>query len=155
MSESSYFLGTVITEWTDGEKLWQQIYENDDKMNLMITKLVQICKHCKFDGYLINIENKVPEEHLDKMKLFVEMLTLQIHEEVKDSLVIWYDSVISPSGMQPFFLIYKVVLSPVYRKLHRILSGLILLDFCVACLERLLFRAHSDKPFLVKSVRLN
>lgn len=74
------------------------MFDNDDKMDLMIRKLVDICKHCKFDGYLINIENKIPQEHLDKLKQFVEMLTQLIHKEIEESLIIWYDSVISPSG---------------------------------------------------------
>lgn len=65
----------------------------------MIDKLVEICKHCQFDGYLINIENQVPPEHLEKVQYFVKKLTKQIHEQVDKSLVIWYDSVISPSGM--------------------------------------------------------
>uniref|UniRef100_A0A8D9AZF3 Cytosolic endo-beta-N-acetylglucosaminidase n=1 Tax=Cacopsylla melanoneura TaxID=428564 RepID=A0A8D9AZF3_9HEMI len=91
-------LGTIITEWTDGEALWQKLFEDQEKLDKMIDQLVNICNHCKFDGYLINIENKVPAEHMDKMKYFVEKLTIEIHSRVKDSLIIWYDSIISPSG---------------------------------------------------------
>ncbi|KAL1465732.1 hypothetical protein WDU94_005275 [Cyamophila willieti] len=91
-------LGTVITEWKDGEAIWQKLFEDQDKLDKMINQLVDICDHCKFDGYLINIENKVPAEHMDKMKYFVEKLTNKMHSRIKDSLIIWYDSVISPSG---------------------------------------------------------
>ncbi|KAI5749994.1 hypothetical protein M8J76_011997 [Diaphorina citri] len=91
-------LGTLITEWKDGEQLWQKLYEDEKKLDKVIDKLVEICKHCQFDGYLINIENQVPPEHLEKVQYFVKKLTKQIHEQVDKSLIIWYDSVISPSG---------------------------------------------------------
>lgn len=97
-SHGVQILGTIITEWKDGEKLWQELFEHEDKIDKMINKLVEICKHCKFDGYLVNIENVVPAEHLDKMKNFVRKLTLQMHEQVNNSLIIWYDSIISPTG---------------------------------------------------------
>lgn len=46
----------------------------------------------RFDGWFVNIETELPSaEHAKKMKDFVELLTIQTHSHINNSLVIWYE----------------------------------------------------------------
>ena len=66
-------LGTVITEWEEGEiendrlvngsflnKLSEK-EEKDSNKFIYADKLIEVAKHYKFDGYLINIEAKIKD----------------------------------------------------------------------------------------------
>ncbi|MCO5613185.1 hypothetical protein L7F22_067461 [Adiantum nelumboides] len=46
-----------------------------------------------FDGWLINIENKVEKHNINNLLEFVRLLTKLMHDTVPGSTVIWYDSV--------------------------------------------------------------
>ncbi|XP_065218337.1 cytosolic endo-beta-N-acetylglucosaminidase [Planococcus citri] len=87
-------LGTVITEFNEGKKIWDQLLTNDDMMESFISKLVSICKHYNFDGYLMNIENSIDKPHLPKLITFLEKLKSQLGTRK----VIWYDSVSLTEG---------------------------------------------------------
>ena len=58
-------------------------------------KLVDVAKYYGFDGWLFNIETKLPNaDCVDKMVSFLQYLTRRTHEVCgEDSKVIWYDSV--------------------------------------------------------------
>lgn len=55
----TYILGTVITEWSEGVKLWDEVLESEHKFKNFASALVAIAKCLKFDGWLLNVENKV------------------------------------------------------------------------------------------------
>ncbi len=88
-------LGTIITEATDGEKIWETIFEDQETQNIFVDQLSQICKHYKFDGYLINIENPIKPDHLPKFIDFLRDLKLKIRDF---GILIWYDAVSLQNG---------------------------------------------------------
>ncbi|KAG8229979.1 hypothetical protein J437_LFUL008556, partial [Ladona fulva] len=93
-------LGTIITEWNDGAEIWKELLKNDDNIALFVSKLTQLCVYFGFDGWLLNIENKVDETvgNIRKLVTLVDRLTKSMHEALPNSLVIWYDSVTLPGG---------------------------------------------------------
>ena len=52
-------LGTFITEWDDGALICKQIFEDITQVTIIVEKLVEITCYYQFDGWLINIENKI------------------------------------------------------------------------------------------------
>ncbi|XP_050520010.1 cytosolic endo-beta-N-acetylglucosaminidase isoform X2 [Daktulosphaira vitifoliae] len=91
-------LGTLITEWNDGYELWRKVFNNLDKRDILIDKLVQICKYYNFDGYLINIENNLSLENIENMIETVSLLRTKLKATIAHSEVIWYDSVSMVNG---------------------------------------------------------
>ncbi|XP_025190518.1 cytosolic endo-beta-N-acetylglucosaminidase-like, partial [Melanaphis sacchari] len=91
-------LGTLITEWTDGNTLWLQVFSNLEKRDHLVDKLVEICKHYKFDGYLFNVENELESENIENMIETVSLLRTKLKTEITHSEVIWYDSVSMETG---------------------------------------------------------
>ena len=51
--------GTVITEWNDGKARCEEFLKSEDSYKQFADQLVQISKYYGFDGWLINIENKI------------------------------------------------------------------------------------------------
>lgn len=86
-----YIPGTIITEWQDGFQVCEEILKSEEDMKKFVHQLVAITNYFKIDGWLINIENKVNK--IDTLLKFVEYLTLRMHHENPNSVVIWYDSV--------------------------------------------------------------
>lgn len=60
-------------------------------MREFVYQLVEIQKIYGFDGWLLNIENKI--EHVELLRDFVELVTVQTHQQDSEAVVIWYDSV--------------------------------------------------------------
>lgn len=91
-------LGTFITEFRDGEKICQELFNDPQKLELAVQKLVDITVHYGFDGWLVNIENKI--EDIEKLKYFVKKLNDSLKQIDKDLYkVIWYDSVIEDGSL--------------------------------------------------------
>ncbi|KAJ8727821.1 hypothetical protein PYW08_016206 [Mythimna loreyi] len=84
-------IGTIITEWAEGVAFWDQVLASEVQYQNVASALVAIAKTLKFDGYLLNIENKValPEVLLE----FVRYLHRLLHEELPHATLLWYDSV--------------------------------------------------------------
>ncbi|CAJ0597895.1 unnamed protein product [Cylicocyclus nassatus] len=85
-------LGTFITE---GKELCARVLASEETVLLTVDRLVSIARAYNFDGWLINIENRVLVEHRENLKLFLRLLTDYMREAVEHSRVIWYDSVIA------------------------------------------------------------
>lgn len=51
------FLGTFITEWTDGAQMCEKFLADEESYRAVADKLVQISHYYGFDGWLVNIEN--------------------------------------------------------------------------------------------------
>ncbi|XP_046677910.1 cytosolic endo-beta-N-acetylglucosaminidase 1 [Homalodisca vitripennis] len=87
-------LGTLITEWDEGETIWRSILTDIEKVNLFSQKLAQICAHYKFDGYLLNVENVIPKDYVPRLLQFVELLKAHLNLYcARQTWLIWYDSV--------------------------------------------------------------
>lgn len=52
-------IGTVITEWNEGIRFWDRVLESETMFQNTAGALVAIAKALKFDGWLLNVENKV------------------------------------------------------------------------------------------------
>jgi mannosyl-glycoprotein endo-beta-N-acetylglucosaminidase len=85
-------LGCFITEFNQGEAIWDELVSSKDLLDRVIDVLVDITVFFGFDGWLLNIENAV--ERVDRLKYFVDRLTRQLKKIDPDLYrVIWYDSV--------------------------------------------------------------
>lgn len=51
--------GTFITEWTNGAAMCEDFLKDEESYRRVADKLVQISHSVGFDGWLINIENKL------------------------------------------------------------------------------------------------
>lgn len=91
-------LGTIITEWDDGNALWSQIFSNLEKRDCLVNNLVNICKYYKFDGFLFNVENELALENIENMIETVSLLRTKLKTAITHSEVIWYDSVSMDTG---------------------------------------------------------
>ncbi|XGW18321.1 hypothetical protein V3C99_002728 [Haemonchus contortus] len=60
-------LGTFITEWKGGAKLCDRILASEETVKRTVDCLVSLAVHYKFDGWLINIENRILAKHLDNL----------------------------------------------------------------------------------------
>lgn len=88
---STRMLGTFITEFDNGEKICNAIFD-EQNLNRVIQNLVDITLFYGFDGWLLNIENKI--ENVEKLKYFVQKLNSGLKKIDPDLYkVIWYDSV--------------------------------------------------------------
>ena len=89
-------LGTIITEFDEGEKICSLMLEN---LDLIVGKLVEITLHYGFDGWLINIENKISQ--MENLEYFVKSLREKLKKyDNKLYQVIWYDSVINTGELK-------------------------------------------------------
>nr|XP_006823731.1 PREDICTED: cytosolic endo-beta-N-acetylglucosaminidase-like [Saccoglossus kowalevskii] len=93
-------LGTFITEWDDGLERCKAFLKDEDTYKSLADKMVAITKFYNFDGWLVNIENKIEPEKVKNLLGFVEYLTVELHREIPNSKVIWYDSVIEDGSLK-------------------------------------------------------
>lgn len=93
-------LGTFITEWTDGAKICESFLAGESSFRAVADKLVQIAQYYGFDGWLINIENKLSESAVKNTPSFLRYLTYRMHRGVPESLIIWYDSVLETGELK-------------------------------------------------------
>lgn len=89
-------LGTLITENEDGKQLCNEILQDEVTLYSFAEKLFDICKHYGFDGYLLNIENRIDEILLPNLLKFIKRLKTRI--ETLGGIIIWYDSVSLVNG---------------------------------------------------------
>lgn len=72
-------LGTFITEWAAGYGVCKELLRSEETAERAATKLTQIAVDYGFDGWLINIENRVdPVEGIGVMLHFLKTLTSQM-----------------------------------------------------------------------------
>ena len=51
--------GTMITEWDDGKAICEEILKSDANYRAVVHMMVHMTVVYGFDGWLINIENKI------------------------------------------------------------------------------------------------
>lgn len=89
-------LGTLITEWDAGYGICAGLLKSQATVELAAAKLTQIAVDHGFDGWLVNIENKVDRGgSVDLLVHFLKSLTVQMHaaKPPSNATVLWYDSV--------------------------------------------------------------
>ncbi|XP_018400063.1 PREDICTED: cytosolic endo-beta-N-acetylglucosaminidase [Cyphomyrmex costatus] len=84
-------LGTVITEGNN--YIWDTILASQKDARKFADALVMIAKSYQFEGWLLNIENKIKLKDINNLIYFIKYLTETIHNKIEDSEIIWYDSV--------------------------------------------------------------
>lgn len=84
-------LGTVITEGNNDT--WDKILVSREETRRFANILVLVAKCYQFEGWLLNVENKIRQNDINNLIYFVQYLTESIHKEIEDSEIIWYDSV--------------------------------------------------------------
>lgn len=82
-------LGTLITEGPSGASNCREFLKDDGLE--FAESLALISRVHKFDGYLINIENELSQDEVQKIVKFLRYLRQKLPDE---SQLIWYDSVI-------------------------------------------------------------
>ena len=86
--------GTIITEFKEGKKICDELLENWDTIDDFVNACCVIAIDHQFDGWLLNIENKLDPGQVPNMLYLVQSLTREMHERLgSHSKVIWYDSV--------------------------------------------------------------
>ena len=87
-------LGTIITEFEEGKNICDEILQTRNTVDQFVNKCCLISLSYHFDGWLLNIENKLNCEQVPNMIYLVKELTKAMHDRVShDAKVIWYDSV--------------------------------------------------------------
>jgi mannosyl-glycoprotein endo-beta-N-acetylglucosaminidase len=100
-------LGTLITEWETGKQICQQLFQTKKSAQDTAELLLHLARETQLHGWLINLENQIPVELIDNLKLFLTILTNGMHGIERDdeekgvrkgyqerrSYVIWYDAV--------------------------------------------------------------
>lgn len=57
--QSFFLTGTLITEWNDGYKICEEFLASESSYQAVADQMVKITQFYRFDGWLINIENKI------------------------------------------------------------------------------------------------
>ena len=63
--------GTFITEWDDGKARCEDFLQSSNKYTVLAEKLVAMAKHYGFEGWLINIENKIEVHVLSNLYIYM------------------------------------------------------------------------------------
>ncbi|GLV44618.1 Endo-beta-N-acetylglucosaminidase [Carabus blaptoides fortunei] len=91
-------LGTVITEGDIGINICKEILEYEDTWQDFGKSLVNICVLNAFDGWLLNIENRI--SNTEPLIKFVSFLTTELRKVNPEYIVLWYDSVIKSGKLK-------------------------------------------------------
>jgi len=86
-------LGTIITEWDEGQAIMEELLGDEAKRNRFVSVCTDIAREKGFHGWLLNIENPIPEALVPSLLILVSSLTLAMKKAVPGGMVIWYDSV--------------------------------------------------------------
>lgn len=86
-------LGTFITEWSDGSRRCVDMFSDRCTAELAAEQLVAVAKHFGFEGWLINIENHLAPRQVRNMIHFLSYLRARLKQEIRHSVLIWYDAV--------------------------------------------------------------
>ena len=68
-------LGTIITEFTDGKMICDELLKTKETVNEFVNICCSIAICYGFDGWLLNIENKLDREQVPNMMYLVKKLT--------------------------------------------------------------------------------
>ncbi|XP_026378303.1 cytosolic endo-beta-N-acetylglucosaminidase 1-like [Papaver somniferum] len=86
-------LGTFIVEWDERKLIYNDIFATKQSAQRYAERLSELAVALGFDGWMINIEEKLDVKQIPNMKEFVNHLTKTMHSSMPGYLVIWYESV--------------------------------------------------------------
>lgn len=93
-------LATLITEHIQGFDLCEKLFSDKSLIDKFVSKLVDITLFYGFDGWLLNIENKIREEQIGNLIYFIKLLVNALRTlDSSRYKVIWYDSVINNGSL--------------------------------------------------------
>ncbi|CAF0799991.1 unnamed protein product [Rotaria sordida] len=126
-------LGTFITEFDAGKEICRELLASDDNVDRAVDALALLMAWYNFDGYLLNIENPIEPEYVQRLLSFVSKLKLACAKIDPNSLVIWYDSVTIHGELkwqdqlnefnQPFFNVCDGIFLNYTWKLEKLLQS--------------------------------
>ncbi|CAK7325921.1 unnamed protein product [Dovyalis caffra] len=93
-------LGTFITEWDEGKLICNKLLATKESAWMYAERLTELAVNLGFDGWLINMEVNLLKEQIPNLEEFVSHLTHTMHSSIPESLVIWYDSVITTGHLR-------------------------------------------------------
>ena len=64
-------LGTFITEWEDGRKICERLFQSAESAEAAAKQLAAIAAYFGFEGWLINIENSLEKDKISHLLHFV------------------------------------------------------------------------------------
>ena len=78
----------------EGKKICDEVLQSRDTVDQFVNTCCSIAISHQFDGWLLNIENKLDREQVPNMMYLVKKLTQETHNrDGPNTKVIWYDSV--------------------------------------------------------------
>ncbi|XP_017056311.1 cytosolic endo-beta-N-acetylglucosaminidase isoform X2 [Drosophila ficusphila] len=83
-------VGTFIVE---GEGRLDEVLATEESVSRTVEALTRLCGHFGFEGWLVNVEVKVPQRNMPNLYRFVQELTSATESRVPHGRVFWYDSV--------------------------------------------------------------
>ena len=93
-------LATLITEHKQGFELCNKLLSDKSIIDTFVSKLVEITQFYCFDGWLLNIENKIKPEHIENLIYFIKLLVRSLRDiDSTRYKIIWYDSVINSGDL--------------------------------------------------------
>ncbi|XP_055876082.1 uncharacterized protein LOC106055275 isoform X1 [Biomphalaria glabrata] len=119
-------LGTIITEWETGSSICQEMLQSTSVIDRVTTKLAQMALAYGFNGWLINIENKIEIDHIPGLQYFVHELTLKCRAMLDAPKVLWYDSVINTGELK-----WQNELNALNEMFFQVCDG-IFLNYCIS-----------------------
>ena len=91
-------LGTLLTEWDEGAVDLARLLASSSQV---ADQLARIACHLGFDGWLVNIENALPDAAAAaSVAAFVGNLRRSLVRLVPHGRVVWYDSVVSDGALK-------------------------------------------------------
>lgn len=114
-------IGTLITESAVGRRTLDALLASEQTVSTAVDALVHLAVHCRFEGWLINIECDLDRDQIPLLTYFVQLLHNRMHAAVPHALVIWYDSILT-SGQ----LLWQNELNQRNRGFYDVCDGILL-----------------------------
>ncbi|CAG9805045.1 unnamed protein product [Chironomus riparius] len=92
-------IGTLIFEHDEGRKAINDMLIDKMQTEKVANALIDIAKRLSFEGWLLNVEVSVNPKKLPFLKHFANFITKKTHQEIKNGLILWYDSVSAVDGI--------------------------------------------------------
>ncbi|XP_020808606.1 cytosolic endo-beta-N-acetylglucosaminidase isoform X2 [Drosophila serrata] len=83
-------LGTFIVESAGP---LDEVLASEESVSRTVAALTRLCLHFGFEGWLVNVEVRVPQQNMPNLYRFVQELTTETESRVPHGRVFWYDSV--------------------------------------------------------------
>ncbi|KAL3581696.1 hypothetical protein D5086_016028 [Populus alba] len=84
-----------VKKWDEGRLVRNKLLATMKSAPMNAERLAELAVDLGFDGWLINMEVSLHKQQIPNLEEFVSHLTHAMHSLMPESLVIWYDSVIT------------------------------------------------------------